>query len=188
MKKEKKKEAKWKEESEQKEKKLSRKEIHKQGKIHRAVHLFLFDKNSNLLLQRRSDTVDHYPGMLSISLTGHVDAGESSSMTLRREIKEELGLDTKNMRLDFLFSFRRDATLSSEYIDRQINDVYACFHDFQLKDINFQAEEVKGVELIPFEKFKQMVKSKKSDLAPVYERECKEVVYFLGTLLKNNSQ
>jgi len=47
---------------------LSRQEVHTQGKIHRAVHLYLFDKSNNLLLQRRSFNADHYPGMFSISV------------------------------------------------------------------------------------------------------------------------
>jgi len=41
--------------------------------------------------------------MFSISVTGHVDAGESSSMALRREIREELGLDPTKMNIDDLF-------------------------------------------------------------------------------------
>ncbi|MCG8340009.1 MAG: NUDIX domain-containing protein [Cytophagales bacterium] len=65
---------------------LSRKEVHELGKVHRAVHLYLFDKSNQLLLQRRSHNTDHYPGMFSISVTGHVDAGESSSETVQREL------------------------------------------------------------------------------------------------------
>ncbi|MBP6952404.1 MAG: NUDIX domain-containing protein [Alphaproteobacteria bacterium] len=63
---------------------LSRKEIHYLGKIHRAFHLYLFDKSKNLLLQRRSHMTDYFPAMFSISLTGHVDAGESSAVALYR--------------------------------------------------------------------------------------------------------
>ncbi len=38
---------------------LSKQEIHALGKLHRAVHLYLFDQANKLLLQRRSDHTDH---------------------------------------------------------------------------------------------------------------------------------
>ena len=72
---------------------LPRPEIHRLGKHHRAVHLYLFNSNNELLLQRRALTVDHAPGVFSISVTAHVDAGEFSSATVKREVEEELGLE-----------------------------------------------------------------------------------------------
>ncbi len=158
---------------------LSRKEIHALGKVHRAVHLYLFDKANNLLLQRRSDNTDHYPGMFSISLTGHVDAGESSREALRREIQEELGFDPTDMEIDFLFSFRQDAEISPEYIDRQFNDVYACWYDFKIEDISFDSNDISEVKLVPILEFNAMIANKKSELSPVYSREWADVMHFL---------
>jgi isopentenyldiphosphate isomerase len=160
---------------------LPRKEIHKQGKLHRAVHLYLFDKSGKILLQQRSKNVDHYPELWGISLTGHIDAGESSTTALQREIQEELGLNPEKMKVSFLFSYRRDAVLNQTYIDRQFNDVYACFHDFKLEDIKFERSEVQAIDLIPFSRFKEMAEdtSGKSALAPVYGRACVDVLYYL---------
>jgi len=162
---------------------LSRKKIHELGKVHRAVHLYLFDESNNLLLQRRSYKTDHYPGMLSISLTGHVDAGESSIEALRREIQEELNFNPIIMKTDFLFSFRQDAIISPTYIDRQFNDVYACWHKFKVEDILFDSNDISEVKLVSFSEFKSMVDNEKSELAPVYKRECSDVVYFLRSRL-----
>lgn len=161
---------------------LPRKEIHALGKIHRAVHLYLFDRSNHLLLQRRSLTTDHYPGMLSISLTGHVDAGESSSAALFREIQEELHLNPLQMRIHFLFSFRQDVTVSPSYIDRQFNDVYACWHQFDTEKIEFNPEEISELQLVPFTKFKEMVFKKDSPLAPVYATECNQLIYLLDRI------
>jgi 8-oxo-dGTP pyrophosphatase MutT (NUDIX family) len=68
-------------------------------------------------MQRRVEQVDHYPGELSISLTGHVEAGENSSAALYREVQEELGLDSAIMKFEFLFSYRQDHTIHKTYID-----------------------------------------------------------------------
>ena len=82
---------------------LPRAEIHRLGKHHRAVHLYIFNSKNEVLLQRRALTVDNYPGLFGISVTGHVNAGESSSAAVRRELEEELGIDASQLRLDFLF-------------------------------------------------------------------------------------
>lgn len=158
---------------------LPRKEIHRLGKIHRAVHLYLFDNNNNLLLQRRSMETDHYPGLFSISVTGHIEAGESSNTTVRREIQEELGINADNLRIDFLFSFRQDAEINPTYIDRQINDVYAAWADFDINHVQFDKKEVSEVKLVSFSDFRRMVEDNTGELAPVYARECPDVVYFL---------
>lgn len=165
---------------------LERSEIHKQGKPHRAVHLYLFDINNKLLMQKRSRLVDHFPGKLSISVTGHVQAGESSHETLNREIKEELGLDASKLKTEFLFSFRQVTQISSTYIDDQFNDVYASWGKFNLTDIKMQEEEVSSVELLPFEEFFRMVKEGDDMLPPVYQRGCNDVIYFLQKRLNSN--
>jgi len=72
---------------------LPRPEIHRLGKPHRAVHLYIFNSKNEVLLQRRAPTVDHFPGFFSISVLGHINAGEFSSDTVRREVEEELGID-----------------------------------------------------------------------------------------------
>jgi isopentenyldiphosphate isomerase len=130
---------------------ISRAEIHRLGKHHRAIHLYLFNSNNELLLQRRSLTVDNFPGVFSISVLGHVNAGEFSSATVRREIEEELGIDASGLKIDFLFSYFSEATLNKTYIDRQFNDVYITRADIDLKLIQFDASEVSEVKFVPFE-------------------------------------
>ena len=158
---------------------LSRKEIHSLGKIHRAVHLYLFNQNNDLLMQRRSKFVDHFPNKFSISVTGHIDSGEISQDTVLRELQEELGLNITNINTKFLFSYRKDAVLNSSYIDKQFNDVYVCWTEFELGDIKIDSKEVSEVKLIPFSRFVEMVKKEDEDIAPVYKNELKDVIFFL---------
>ena len=164
---------------------LSRKEVHRLGKFHRAVHLYLFDKENNLLLQRRPESADHYPGMLSISVTGHVDAGESSLEAVSRELREELGLNAKDKDFKFLFSSRRDAVLSPTYIDRQINDVYACWIDFDIKNITFDRTEVSEIQCVSISNFEQMVELSAENIAPVYGDDLKRVVPLVQEIMRS---
>jgi isopentenyldiphosphate isomerase len=158
---------------------LSRAEVHRLGKHHRAVHLYIFNSRNEVLLQRRSLTVDHFPGRFGISVTGHVSAGEYSADTVRREVQEELGMDGSRLKIDFLFSFYQEAVLNETYIDRQFNDVYVTGADVDPASIDFDRSEVTEVRFVPFDSFRRMVENGGDGLAPVYANECKDLVYFL---------
>jgi isopentenyl-diphosphate delta-isomerase type 1 len=158
---------------------LARVDVHRLGKYHRAIHLYIFNSNNELLLQRRSLTVDNFPGVFSISVLGHVNAGEFSSATVRREIEEELGIDASDLKIDFLFSYFSEATLNETYIDRQFNDVYITRADIDPALIRFDPSEVSEIKFVPFEHFKEMVLNQSNDLANVYANECRDLVYFL---------
>ncbi len=160
---------------------LPRKEVHRQGKLHRAVHLYLFNQEKRLLLQRRTAHTDHYPGMWSISVTGHVDAGEESWAAVQRELKEELGMDVAAQDFTFLFTYRRDAELRPTYIDRQFHDVYACWVDFEIDKVAFDKTAVSEVKLVSLAEFEQMVDAAVA-LAPVYGDACKRVVAMVQPL------
>ncbi|MBB3452577.1 isopentenyldiphosphate isomerase [Rhizobium sp. BK313] len=159
---------------------LTRKEVHALGKPHRVIHLYLFNQDNMIVLQKRSQYVDHYPGAFTISVLCHIDAGESSMDSARREIKEELGLNPDGYEIDFLFSYRRDAILSPTYIDKHFNDIYIARGTFCFEDISIDKGEVESVELVPYEIFIDMINDKTSKLADIYFDECQDVIYFVG--------
>ncbi len=158
---------------------LSRTEVHALGKPHRVIHLYLFNQDNMIVLQKRSQTVDHYPGAFTISVLAHVDAGESSMAAARREIREELGLNPDTFQIDFMFSYRRDAILSETYIDRHFNDVYIAKGVFSFAEISIDRAEVDAVELVPFDAFIDLVVDRNSRLADVYFDECHDLIYYL---------
>jgi isopentenyl-diphosphate Delta-isomerase len=160
---------------------LPRAEVHRLGKYHRAVHLYLFNSKNEVLLQRRASTVDHFPEFWGISVTGHVKAGEFSSNCIRREVEEELSINSSQLQFDFLFSFYQEVILNEIYIDRQFNDIYLAHVDIKPEKIQFDRSEVSRVKFVSFEIFQEMVMSESTDLAPVYANECRDLVYFLST-------
>ena len=73
----------------------TREECHREGLWHRAVYGFIIDKNSNVLLQKRSQNKKLWPNKWDVTVGGHVDAGEFGRQTIIRECEEELGIDVK---------------------------------------------------------------------------------------------
>ena len=70
----------------------SRREVHRTGLWHRAVHVFVFNARGELFLQKRSMTKDSSPGLWDSSASGHVDSGEDYDACAVRELREEIGL------------------------------------------------------------------------------------------------
>lgn len=70
----------------------TRAEVHAKGLIHRAVHVFVLNRNGDLYLQKRSLIKDMNPGLWDSSVSGHLDAGESYPDAAVRELGEELGI------------------------------------------------------------------------------------------------
>jgi 16S rRNA (adenine1518-N6/adenine1519-N6)-dimethyltransferase len=70
----------------------SRSEVHSRGLLHRAVHIFVFNKLGELYLQKRSSLKDSSPGLWDSSASGHLETGEDYLSAAERELTEELGI------------------------------------------------------------------------------------------------
>jgi 16S rRNA (adenine1518-N6/adenine1519-N6)-dimethyltransferase len=71
---------------------VTRSEVHAQKLLHRAVHVFVYNKRGDLLLQKRSLLKDACPGLWDSSVSGHLDAGEDYAPAAVRELEEEMGI------------------------------------------------------------------------------------------------
>jgi len=70
----------------------TRKDVHRLGLLHRAVHVLVFNARGEVFLQKRSMSKDKCPGLWDSSASGHVDSGEAYDATAVRELREEIGL------------------------------------------------------------------------------------------------
>ena len=71
----------------------TRREVHRRGLLHRAVHVLVFNARGHVFLQKRSMTKDRQPGLWDSSASGHLDAGEAYDHCAVRELREEIGLE-----------------------------------------------------------------------------------------------
>lgn len=90
--------------------------------LHPVVHLHLFDRAGRLYLQRRPLWKDIQPGRWDTAVGGHVDWGESVGEALRREVREELGINDFRPEPVTVYPFRS----AREY---ELVHVYRCRYD-----------------------------------------------------------
>lgn len=69
-----------------------RRVVHRDGLLHRAVHLLVFNSKGEVFLQKRSMLKDCFPGTWDSSSSGHLDPGEDYDACVIREAREEIGL------------------------------------------------------------------------------------------------
>jgi isopentenyl-diphosphate delta-isomerase type 1 len=70
----------------------ARREVHRLGHKHRAIHVLVFNSRGEVFLQKRSMSKDTHPGVWDSSSSGHLDTGEDYDACAIRELREEIGL------------------------------------------------------------------------------------------------
>ena len=76
---------------------VERQKAHREGIRHRTSHVWIIREYNGIevLLQKRSENKDSYPGCYDISSAGHLIAGSEYKESALRELKEELGISAK---------------------------------------------------------------------------------------------
>lgn len=106
--------------------------VHAEGLNHRAIHVFFFNQDGHVFLQRRSLLKKNHPDTWDSSCSGHVDAGESYDQAAPREVAEELGVKGLTVGPHGLEpAFKIDACAET---GREFVWLYCCHHEgpFQL--------------------------------------------------------
>lgn len=135
--------------------------VHRDGDYHRAVHVWIFSESTQeLLLQKRADCKDSWAGLWDISSAGHISAGDSSLVTARRELDEELGVKLPKDAFELLFVFLQECVINDgKFINNEYNDVYlvTTMYPIPLEAFTLQESEVSAVKYISTEEYKSML-------------------------------
>ena len=70
-------------------------DVHRRRLRHRAVHIFVRRADGRLLIHKRTESKEEFPGVWTSSACGHVSSGEDYSTAAGRELTEELGITVK---------------------------------------------------------------------------------------------
>ena len=82
---------------------ISKKEAHRIGTWHGSIHILIVNsEHDKTLLQKRCESKDLYPNTWDIAVGGHISAGEDDVTSAKRELEEELGLNSSHYELKFI--------------------------------------------------------------------------------------
>ena len=112
----------------------------KEGEYHLTVLGVIARPDGTFLITKRVMTKAWAPGWWDVS-GGGVQAGESSEEAVRREVKEETGLDVRNAEGGYAFTYKR---VNPDEGDNYFVDVYRFVMDIDEKDVSFQEAEIDG--------------------------------------------
>ncbi|MBI4181573.1 MAG: NUDIX domain-containing protein [Candidatus Aenigmarchaeota archaeon] len=143
----------------------TRETCHRQGLIHRAVHILIFNPRGELLLQERSQATGTFPGRLTSSASGHVAAGETYEEASRRELLEELGIAVPLERVGFVRS-HDPVHMQNITVFRGIAEGPFTKEDASVEKLTF----------LPLEQVRQWVRATPDKFTPA----CRAVVALLG--------
>jgi isopentenyldiphosphate isomerase len=121
----------------------SRRAVHRDGDWHRALHLWVIlrgERGPRVVLQRRSLAKDTHPGLVDVSVAGHLRAGETEREALR-EAEEEIGLAV-SLEETVPLGHRRIEKVVPGGVDREVQTVLATVSDREFARLRPHLEEV----------------------------------------------
>jgi isopentenyl-diphosphate delta-isomerase len=90
---------------------------HKEGKLHRAFSIFVFNSKRELMLQQRAKIKYHSGGLWTNTVCSHPKPNENYQQAVHRRLKEEMGFNCKLKKLFcFIYCVRfQNGLIENEY-------------------------------------------------------------------------
>ncbi len=142
-------------ENDEVQRQATRDEVHRDKLLHRAVHMFVFNKRKELFLQKRSRLKDVHPGDWDSSAAGHLNAGEGYDVSAVRELDEELGI--KNAEVQEVARIPACENTGWEHVR-----LYVTRHDGAVR---FPCSEIEAGEWFSIQEVKAWVAARPQDFA-----------------------
>jgi len=112
---------------------------HREGLLHRAFSIFIFNNKNEMLLQQRALNKYHSGGLWTNACCSHPRPGETTEAAAMRRLKEELGFETP---IEKIFDFTYKASFDNGLTEHEFDHVFTGIYN---GEINFDKTEVKDV-------------------------------------------
>jgi isopentenyl-diphosphate delta-isomerase len=124
---------------------LNKRDVHRKELWHGVVHLWLYNRKGEILLQLRAPTKEIFPDVWDVSVAGHIGAGDTPIQVTLREAAEELGIKIVPDNLQYIGITSTNQLIPiKKYHHKVFNWTYLACIDAEVVDFSFQKEEVAG--------------------------------------------
>lgn len=140
---------------------VSRKDAHALGIPHAHMAVVILDSaTGKLLIQKRSDGVEKYPGMYDL-LSGHIKKGKSEVDTLIAECQEEAGVDatTYDNLVKIASIPRDDVTNNGTFFEKGTTELYVLEKDLSEYSFDKHDDEVSWLGLMTLEELTTLMEA-----------------------------
>ena len=131
---------------------MEKMQAHENGLLHRAFSVFLFNKNGDMLLQKRASEKYHSPEQWTNACCSHPRNGETYEEAAKRRINEELGIDCE-LQKKFWFIYKAD--VGQNLWEHELDHVFTGIYE---GEFNLNKEEVAEVRYISIKKLDEEIK------------------------------
>jgi isopentenyl-diphosphate delta-isomerase len=132
---------------------MEKMEAHRQGLLHRAFSVFIFNSKREMLLQQRADHKYHSAGLWTNACCSHPFPGEGIQAAASRRLKEELGFTAP---LENIFSFIYQTAFENGLTEHEFDHVLTGIYDGEVKP---EGQEVKDFTYKSMERIEEELKS-----------------------------
>ncbi|WP_409308890.1 isopentenyl-diphosphate Delta-isomerase [Pectobacterium sp. B1J-3] len=130
---------------------MEKQEVHEKGLLHRAVTVYVFNSNQQLLLQQRAEGKYHSGGLWSNTCCSHPAPGEGTRDAAYRRLYQEMGL---RCQLTPVFTLTYRLPLDNGLIEHELGHVYFGITDERPEP---NPEEAANYEYLSLEQIKQQM-------------------------------
>lgn len=102
---------------------------HRNGQLHRAISVLVFNGKGEMLIQQRAAGKYHWPGIWANTCCSHPRPGETAQEAAERRLREEMGFTCDLGKL-FVFTYR--AEYDNGLIENEIDHVFSGVYDGQV--------------------------------------------------------
>ncbi len=123
---------------------MEKMEAHQKGELHRAISVFVFDKEGRLLLQQRALSKYHGGGLWTNTCCSHPYPGETPLDAATRRLQEEMGFSVP---LEHMLSFTYRAEVENGLIENEFDHVFAGIYEGEVQPDEDEVADFKYVSM-----------------------------------------
>ncbi|WP_239257219.1 NUDIX hydrolase [Listeria ilorinensis] len=119
------------------------------GEYHLVVHICMFNRKGELLIQKRHSSKRSWSGMWDLSAAGAALAGETSREAAEREVEEELGITIELAHKRPVLTFQ---------FEQGFDDFWLIDNESDCSQLTLQKKEVQAVKWVTKQQIMTLIK------------------------------